>query len=357
MERERIVQVFFFGFLALMAYELFRLLSPFLAPIAWAILLAFLAYPLQVLANRWIRSRNTSALIVTSLVSLCVVLPAIWLSGRLAVEVQKLYLGLSHLLQNGGLKDLDRWVNNSAIGPLFVRFSGHRFQVEALLPKLLQGAQLTSEFVVANVTTAAKNIVAFLIDATLGIVTFFYMLRDGEEYYEAIKNLTPLHDEDKQAVFDGLRVTMSSVMRGLLLTAVIEGVAIGLGFLVTGLPYWAFLALLSAACGLLPVGGTALVWLPAAAYLWYANGWPIALALTVWCSVIVAVTDNFLKPMMMGQGTGLPTIALFFGIAGGLEVYGLVGVFAGPAVIALFAALLRVYRKTYASDRRRARSA
>ncbi len=352
MERERIIQVFFFGFLVLMAYELFQLLSPFLVPIAWAILLAFMAYPAQVEVSRFVRSRNTSALIITTLVSLGVVLPAIWLSGRLATEVQRIYAVIAEMVKNGGLKDLDKWVNSSHLGGLFHRLTGHHFKVEDLLPNLLQGAQLTSEFVVANVTTAAKNIVTFLIDATLGVVTFFYLLRDGDEYYEAIQNLTPLHDEDKRAVFDSLRSTMSAVMRGLLLTALIQGIAIGAGFLATGVPYSAFFAVISAACGLLPVGGTAIVWLPATLYLWYASGWPIALGLAIWCTVVLTVTDNFIKPLMMGQGTGLPTIALFFGIAGGIEVYGIVGVFAGPAVIALFAALLRVYRRTYGDGRR-----
>lgn len=351
MERERIVQVFFFGFLALMAYELLQLLSPFLVPIAWAILLAFMVYPVQVEVNRLIRSRSTSALIISIFVSLGVVVPAIWLSGRLATEAQRIYTAIGEMVKNGGLNELDNWVNSSHLGGLFHRLTGHHFRVEQLLPNLLQGVRLTSQFLVANVTTAAKNIVTFLVDATLGLVTFFYLLRDGEEYYEAIQSLTPLHEEDKRAVFESLKSTMSGVIRGLLLTALIQGIAIGVGLLVTGVPYWAFLAVVSAACGLLPVGGTAIVWLPAALYLWYAAGWPAALGLAIWCIVMVTVTDNFIKPMMMGQGTGLPTIALFFGIAGGLEVYGIVGVFAGPAVIALFAALLNVYRRTYGESR------
>jgi predicted PurR-regulated permease PerM len=52
----------------------------------------------------------------------------------------------------------------------------------------------------------------------------------------------------------------------------------------------------------------------------------------------------------MRQGTNLPTLALFFGLAGGIEVYGPIGIFAGPAVVAIFAALLRVYRRTYVGE-------
>jgi predicted PurR-regulated permease PerM len=69
----------------------------------------------------------------------------------------------------------------------------------------------------------------------------------------------------------------------------------------------------------------------------------------VWDLVVVGVIDNLLKPLTIGQGSGLPAVALFFGITGGLEVYGPLGLFAGPAVIAVFAALIRVYRRSYAA--------
>ena len=151
-----------------------------------------------------------------------------------------------------------------------------------------------------------------------------------------------------------MRSTLSSVMRGLMLTALLQGVTIGLGLLVCGVPYWAFLAIATVAGGLLPVGGTAIVWLPAVLYLAYASGWVRAIVLLVWCSIAVAIIDNFVKPLAMRHGTGLPTLALFLGIAGGLEVYGPLGLFAGPAIIAVFTALLRVYRKTYGQSRKEA---
>ena len=64
----------------------------------------------------------------------------------------------------------------------------------------------------------------------------------------------------------------------------------------------------------------------------------------------LAVIDNFIKPLAMRHGTGLPTLALFFGLAGGLEAYGPIGIFAGPAVIAIFVALLRVYERIYVAN-------
>jgi predicted PurR-regulated permease PerM len=136
-------------------------------------------------------------------------------------------------------------------------------------------------------------------------------------------------------------------MRGLMLTAVLDGFTLGFGYLMIGVPYWALLAILTAAAGLLPIGGTAIVWGPVAAYLWFVVGWGPAVVLVTWAAVTLAIIDNFVKPIAMRHGTGLPTLALFFGLAGGIEAYGPLGVFLGPAVVAVFASLLQVYQRTY----------
>jgi predicted PurR-regulated permease PerM len=356
MDRERIVQLFFFGFLAWMAYELYLLLDPFLSAIAWAILLAFIVHPALLELDRLVRRRTLSALIITFAVALGVILPSIWLSGRLASEATALYAQVSTLMSDGGFGKARDWAIHSAIGRTINRALASRgVRIEDELPKLaVQAVQVTSEYIAKNVTTAARNVLSAVIDFGIILIAFFYLLRDGETYYEALRALTPLHEDDKVVIFESLRVTLSSVMRGLMLTALLQGVTIGLGLLICGVPYWAFLAILAAATGLLPFGGTALVWVPAALYLLYASGWGSATVLVVWCSISLAIIDNFFKPIVMRHGTGLPTLMLFLGIAGGLEAYGPIGLFLGPAVIAVFAALLRVYRKTYGESRREA---
>jgi predicted PurR-regulated permease PerM len=359
MDRERIIQVFFFGFLALMAYELYDLLSPFLMPIAWAILLAFMAHPAQLELRKFIKSRSTTAVIITIVVAAGVILPAVWLSAKLANEAQTLIAQANDFVKTGGIKRVNDWIQSSPyLAPIMRRYAGRGFDANADAPKLLmEGAQGTSEFLIKNVTGVAKNLVTAVIDFSIILMIFFYLLRDGEDYYRNLRELTPLHEDDKAVVFDTLTSTLSAVMRGLLLTALIQGVAVGIGLLFTGVPYWAFLAVLSAACGLLPFGGTAIVWGPAVLYLGYFSGWTIAIVLGVWCTIWVALIDNVIKPLAMRHGTGLPTIALFFGIAGGLEAYGPLGIFAGPAIISVFASLLRVYRRTYATTRKPRRAA
>lgn len=354
MDRERIVQLFFFGFLAVMAYELYLLLSPFLTPIIWAMLLGFVFHPLMDEARRLIKSRSAAAMAITLGVALGVILPGLWLANLLASEAQSLYASVSELVRTGGIGPLgERAMHSRLVTALDAALARFGIDLAAELSKFAtETAKAISNLLVANVTGIARNLISFVIQFSVMLMTLFYLLRDGETYYETLRNITPLHEDDKQAVFESLRSTLSAVMRGLMLTTMLQGILMGLSYLVLGVPYWTFLTIATAACGLLPFGGTAVIWVPASIYLVYVSGWGYGVALLIWGTLSVAVIDNFVKPAAMGKGTGLPTLALFFGIAGGLAAYGALGLFAGPAVIAVFAALLRVYHKTYgAADR------
>jgi len=352
MNRERIIVVFFFAFLALITFELYVLLAPFLTPIAWAILLAFLVHPVLTTLNGMIRNRTVCAIILTVVIALGVILPAIWLSARLLHEVQTLYAEISTVGPNSGFHGASDWVRRTHLGSRGAQLLEHhgiRLEDE-MRTVALRAAKATSDYVVVHGGTVASNIASFLFHFAISLLTLFYLLRDGETYYESLRELTPLHEEDKAAIFETLRLTLSSVMRGLMLTALLEGIALGVAYLILGVPYWALLALATAAAGLLPMGGTALIWIPVSIYLAVESGWGSALAIAAWATVTLIIIDNFVKPIAMRHGTSLPTLALFFGLAGGIEAYGPIGIFAGPAVVAVFAALLRVYRRTYVSE-------
>jgi predicted PurR-regulated permease PerM len=352
MNRERVIVVFFFAFLALITYELYALFEPFLTPIAWAILLAFLFHPALIRLNRIVRNRTVSAIILTIVIALGVILPAIWLSARLLHEVQALYTAISTVSPNGGFHALSDWLQRTRLGARgahLLERHGIKFEDE-MQAVAVRAAKAASDYAVLHGGTVATNIASFIFHFALALLTFFYLLRDGETYYEGLRELTPLHEEDKAAIFDTLRLTLSSVMRGLMLTALLDGIVLGVGYLVLGVPYWALLALATAAAGLLPMGGTALIWVPVSIFLVVQAGWGTAIVMIVWASITLVIMDNLVKPAAMRHGTDLPTLVLFFALAGGIEIYGPIGIFAGPALVAVFAALLRVYRRTYVTE-------
>ncbi|MGH8058024.1 MAG: AI-2E family transporter, partial [Candidatus Entotheonellia bacterium] len=126
---------------------------------------------------------------------------------------------------------------------------------------------------------------------------------------------------------------------------VVQGILAGLAYWALGLPFPAFWALLTAVVAPIPIGGTALVWVPAAIYLMGVESLVRGVILLVWGVAVVSMIDNVLKPWLIGGRAHLPALFLFFAILGGISVYGVLGVFLGPLLLALVMTGLTLYRE------------
>ena len=135
-----------------------------------------------------------------------------------------------------------------------------------------------------------------------------------------------------------------AVVRGTVLTAIVQGLLLGIGFAVVGMPAPVVFGVLAAVLSVVPFGGTALVWVPAVICCW-SRAYTQAGILLVF-GVIVSSVDNFLKPILISGRAVLPTLAVFIGVLGGLAAFGLIGLFVGPVVIALVLALLEFARES-----------
>jgi predicted PurR-regulated permease PerM len=130
----------------------------------------------------------------------------------------------------------------------------------------------------------------------------------------------------------------------------IQGFLAGLAYWVLGVPYAVVWAVVTAFAALLPVGGSTLVTGPAAIYLFLQGDIVRGVLLVIWALAVVGAVDNVLKPIFIGTRLRLPMLFLFFGILGGLTVFGALGLILGPVLLALLAALLDLYMEEYGSD-------
>jgi predicted PurR-regulated permease PerM len=102
-----------------------------------------------------------------------------------------------------------------------------------------------------------------------------------------------------------------------------------------------------------PIVGTALVWLPAVVILFAQGAYLKGVILLIWGALIVSLSDNFLRPILIGGRTQVHILLLFFGILGGLRVFGFLGLIAGPLVITICLALIDIYTTAPLSRSRR----
>ena len=173
---------------------------------------------------------------------------------------------------------------------------------------------------------------------TLFILYFFF--RDGDLVARRALDLVPGEPSRKRALSSHLSDVMRAVVFGALATALVQGGLVALAFLIAGLPSPVVFGFVTALAALLPVAGTALVWLPATVVL-YAQGRPgWALFMALWGAILVGSADNFLRPRLISGRAQISTLPVFFGVMGGLAAFGPIGLFAGPLLIALALALL-----------------
>ena len=128
-----------------------------------------------------------------------------------------------------------------------------------------------------------------------------------------------------------------------LLVAAIQGVLGGAAFGLAGISAPIFWGALIAFFSLVPVVGSLLIWGPAALWLGFTGHWGKALLVVVICGGVSTIADNILRPMLLRNRTRINELLLFIGVLGGLEAFGLLGLVAGPTIVAAAMGMFRVY--------------
>lgn len=179
------------------------------------------------------------------------------------------------------------------------------------------------------------SVVSGMLQLVFAIVLAFFLYRDGDYVESRVEwALSRLGGWRAQHMLQIARMTIVSVVRGVLGTAVIQAVLLGMSFWLAGIPAAAAIGALAMVLSLAPLG-IAILWIPAALWLMSQGHTDRALLLIAWNGLIVSSLDNFLRPYLIGRGVRLPTVLVFLGVLGGMLAIGLVGVFIGPVILAV----------------------
>jgi len=351
MTRQQLFAAFFFAVFLFLLSQLYALFAAFLKPLMWTVILVLTFYPIFDVFLKWLGGqRSAAALAMTLFIMLLVIVPLSFLSSLLTAQMFEFYESVRSAAESGQLQHLLSGWRDTTIGQLWQKWSPRIAQFDIDVPKLLlAAANNATQYIVTHVPDVAKNLLVLLLNAVIVSFSLFFLFRDGEEFLHAFRDLIPMEPHHKEAILHQFYETVSAVVQGMVVTAVVQGVLAWIGFSAVGLPYSFILGCASAVASLQPLGGAAVVWLPAAIFLGLSGSWPWAIGLIVYGVVIISGIDNVIKPLIIGERTKLPTIFLFFGILGGLQAYGFLGVFLGPVVLATIMAFVKIYRETYAN--------
>jgi predicted PurR-regulated permease PerM len=351
MTRQQIFAVCFFAILLALIYQLGIIFRPFLLPVLWAAILAHVTFPLHTRLAVLLRGRETlSAAILTVGIMAVVVAPVVLLMSLFIQEAGSAYNAINAWVQAGGVKRLPAQLSSLPFGgrlqELFGRSATSSGDIESFL---LQSSKAVSGFVVEQVTEFAKNVFLLVANFLVVIVTLFFFFKDGRRLLDGLYRIVPLEEAHKEKIFSRLDQTITAVVKGIVITAIVQGLLAGIAYGVLGVPFPVFLTALTIVLAPLPFSGTTLIWGPVAIYLfWTAPMWK-GIAMLAWGAGVVTTVDNVLRPLLIGQGAKLPVLFLFFSILGGLGAYGLIGLFLGPILLAILLTAIQIYREEYLS--------
>jgi predicted PurR-regulated permease PerM len=330
-------------FLAIVAVVLLLcilVVRPFFGVVAWSTVLAVTCYPLhQRLVRRTGRVRLSAC--VTSAVLVLAVLVPLVLVG--AVAVQQL-LAVGHSLREA-LLDPDSASRRltAAVAPLVRRLN---LDTGAIGEWASGNARQWVAAAGQRTMSAAAGLGGALVSFVFTAVATYLLLRHGERLVATITDLLPFERVRSKALLLRIRDVVHACIYGVVTIAAIQGVLCGGMFWLLGVPAAALWGLVTMFASMVPVVGTAAVWVPGTVYLLATGAWPKAIVLAVWGAAIVSGVDNVLRPKLVAGRVRLSGLAMFVAMLGGLQAFGALGIILGPVLFATVAAILDLLRET-----------
>lgn len=317
----------------------FLVMQWFIAPVVWALILAYVTWPLYARLRHALHDNAIgSALLMSLLLTTSFVLPLLWLISLMQTEFISAAQGISNYLNQGPRRLPEAVLEIPWLGErlqqIFNRIAGDPYALRTEALDLAQRwfGELT-ELIGGVGRNAAKLAFALL--------TVVFVYRDGDILLSQVRAaMRRFIGTRADAYLFAIGSTTKAVLYGLVLTALAQGILAGIGYWAAGIRAPALLGALTALVALLPFG-TPLVWGSLGVWLLLSGHTWAGIGLLLWGSLVVSWVDNLIRPLVISSASHIPFLLVLFGVIGGFTAFGLVGMFVGPVIIAVLMAVWR----------------
>jgi predicted PurR-regulated permease PerM len=327
-------RAFFVALLLAVTLAFFWLIRGFMQPIFWAVALGIVVYPLHARLQRRLHDRaSLAASISVVIVVIVVILPLVGIGAAVANEGAALY----QRLESGGLGIEGMYSRVQERVPQITRLIERVGADPARIEEQVQSAAVTASRLVAErALSIGQGTLRGTIFFFLMLYLLFFFLRDGPRILDALVRALPLGDQRERHLLKRFAEVSRATIKGTLVVGIVQGAIGGTAFAVLGIGAPVLWGTVMALLSILPVVGTALVWLPAAIYLIVSGQVFGGVALILVGVFVIGLVDNLLRPVLVGRDTRLPDYLILLATLGGLAGFGLAGVIIGPTIAAFF---------------------
>ncbi len=350
MTRQQIFSIVFFSLLVLLLYQIGLMFKPFLFSALWACLLAHWAFPLHIRLTALFGGKQALSAAILAVGALgIVIVPLIVMGMMLVREAGAAEQAIRLWISAGGLQRLpDEVAGIPLVGSwLKSTVSGTGSPAFSLEQSLVTGVKELSQFLVGGMGGLLKNTFALVTNFFIMLLVLFFLFTDGRQWLAVLYDLVPMEESHKSKILMRLDQTIRAVVKGMLVTAIVQGLLAGMAYMALDVPFPMGLTALTIVLAPIPFGGTGLVWGPVVLYLFWMGATGKALALLAWGILVVSTVDQFLRPWLIGQDIQIPVLLLVLSVLGGLALYGLLGLFVGPILVSLLMTAVQIYREEY----------
>jgi predicted PurR-regulated permease PerM len=317
-------------FLALLVLAFF-LLKPILLAMIGGVVLAFIFFPLYKKLFKWTKNRGFSAALLCTLLLLALLALLWFLTPMLIDESIKIYRASQSMDLVGALK---------SIMPNLFSSQESSEQIGSILQNFITKATNSLMNYLSNLVLELPTI---LMDIFVLFFIFYYALRDNDKFTKYIQDLLPFSDEIVKKLFTSTKEITSSVLFGQIVIGAIQGVILGIGLFIFGIPNALVLTLVAIVAGILPILGPAIVGFPVAFFL-IVGGNTFAAVGILGFTAISSFSDHLFRPVLVARRAKLHTAVALIGTIGGLLLFGILGIVIGPLILAYLIILISIYK-------------
>ncbi|HBA88491.1 MAG TPA: AI-2E family transporter [Geobacter sp.] len=306
---------------------------PIIEPVAWALIIGIATMPhFHRLLKRFPNRPGRAAGLMVLAVTVCFILPTAALVMTAAVNAPEWYRQVEQLVATITRTGTTTLSQIPQVGKIMSLIDSFGIDLAGIGGKIAAGS---SSFILAAATNIAKNLFDFLFTLAVALFILYFIYRDGDRVVSVcIGRLAP-NPRKAQQYASQIRSITTAVTVGTILTCVTQGVIAGLGYWVAGVPAPIFCGTLTAIAALIPVVGTALIWVPLAGIIALNGSYMTALLLAAWCIVFVGLSDNAIRPLAIGAASDISILAVVLGAICGVILMGLLGLILGPVIFAI----------------------
>jgi predicted PurR-regulated permease PerM len=316
----------------------FSVVQPFVVPLIWGAILAYVSWPAHIRILHATRNRTVLASgLTTALVSLVIVIPIIWLVVLLREEASAAYGHVQAFLASKPvlperLRDLP-WIGSWAQDWL-ARLSQNP---KAMSEQLVLTMEQSSVEVTRVIGGVGRNVAKMF----FAVLSMFFLLRDGPRLVNETRAvLEGILGPRVRNYIEAVGNTTQAVVYALILGALAQGLVAGIGYWLFRVEAPALLGALTVLVAFIPFGAP-LVWGSLSFWNLVTGNFWTGIGLALWGMIVVSWVDNIVRPMVISNATRMPFLLVVFGVLGGVLAFGLVGLFIGPVLLAVSLAIWR----------------